>query len=498
VQQARWPGRAGLAAVAGIVAFALVLFATEPPGPGLDPDAVSYLGAAVSFVHQGTFRVPVSQWTAADTSAPLAHFPPGFPTTIAAPLALGFSPIQAGRLIVALSAFASAALLMLLVDTAAGRTAALISAVSAAATPALLTVHLSVLSEPLFFALILATMLGLLSRRPAAVGLAAAAACMVRYAGLSLTAAAVIWLLRQPGTWGRRVREAALAGLPSVVLLGAWVARASREAGPTSIRTLGVYGSLSRTIAEGGSTLSDWLAPGSDGTRWRIVAVVAAVVVIAVVVAGAWQAFRRAPVDGRAPQTVALAGLIGVLYLTMLVASRVAADPDIPFDDRLLSPLILLAEIALVVAGAVWWQRAPGRWARPMVAIAATLWLAASAAESGGRVRAALSDGDDFASSDWRFSPTVAWVRAHREATSLYTNWPAALYFHAGRGSHELPHVLDPLTLRRFGERLARQHGILVAFDVPAPEVASPDSIASRLRLRQLARLADGSVWGLP
>jgi hypothetical protein len=440
----------------------------------------------------------VSAWTAADTSAPLAHFPPGFPTTIAAPLALGFSPVQAGRLIVALSAFASAALLVLLVDAAAGRTAAVAAAAGAAVTPALVTVHLSVLSEPLFLALMLATMLGCLSRRPAAAGLGAAAAVMVRYAGLALAAAAVIWFVRQPGSWRRRLRQAAVAGLPSAVLLGAWVAHASREAGPTSIRQLGVYGSLSRTIAEGFSTVSDWLAPGSIDTGWRGVAVAATALVIAAVVAGAWRAFQRAPVDGRAPQTVALVGLVGILYLAVLVASRVAADPSIPFDDRLLSPLILLAEIALVVAGAVWWQRTTGRWARTGVAVAAMVWLAASALESGSRVAAALSDGDDFASSDWRFSPTVAWVRAHARATPLYTNWPAALYFHAGRGSHELPRSVDPLTLRRFGERLARQHGILVAFDVPAPDVASPDSIASRLRLRQLARLADGSVWGLP
>jgi hypothetical protein len=36
----------------------------------------------------------------------------------------------------------------------------------------------------------------------------------------------------------------------------------------------------------------------------------------------------------------------------------------------------------------------------------------------------------------------------------------------------------------------------MVAFDAPNADAASPDSIASRLRLRQIARLADGAVWG--
>ena len=42
------------AALLGILAFALVLAVTDPPGPGLDPDALSYMGAAESLVTQGT------------------------------------------------------------------------------------------------------------------------------------------------------------------------------------------------------------------------------------------------------------------------------------------------------------------------------------------------------------------------------------------------------------------------------------------------------------
>ncbi|HWZ60456.1 MAG TPA: hypothetical protein VNW46_15860 [Gemmatimonadaceae bacterium] len=459
---------------------------------------MSYLGAAVSLVQHGSYRVPVTPWTAVDTSGMLAHFPPGFPTAIAAPIAVGLSPIQAARLIVALSAFASAVLLVLLVDTAAGRSAALTAAAGAALTPALVTVHLSVLSEPLFLALMLATMMACLARRPGVTGALAAGAVMVRYVGLALAVAAVIWFLRQPGSWRRRLREAALAGVPSVVLLGAWVARSSREAGTRSIRELGVYGSVSRTIAEGFSTVCDWLAPGSTGMRWRAAAVAVAAVVVGAVLAGAWRAFRRAPADGggRAPQTVRLAALVGALYVAMLVTSRVAADPSIPFDDRLLSPLILLTEIALVIAAAMWWRRTPDRRAQMVVVAAACVWVVASAVESGSRVKEALTDGDDFASTEWRFSPTVAWVRAHAAGVPLYTNWPAAVYFHAQRGSHELPRAVDPLTLRRFGERLERQRGILVGFDAPNAEGVSPDSIASRLRLRPLARLADGAIWG--
>lgn len=469
---------------------------TEPPGPGLDPDAVSYLGAAVSFVHGRGYRVPVTPWTANDTSGPLAHFPPGFSTAIAAPVAVGMSPIQGGRLIVALSAFVSAVLLILLVGAAAGTGAAVIAFVGAVVTPAVVNLHISILSEPLFLAVLLGAMIACLARRPAVSGALVAGAVMVRYAGLAVAAAAVVWFLWQPGSWRRKVREAAIVGGPSLVLLGAWVARSWRTPGGTSnIRALGLYGSLMRTVGDGVSTVGDWLAPGSEGTSWRGVAVALAIVVIAGVAVGAWRALRRAPVDGRAPLTVLLAGLVAVCYAGMLIASRVAADPNIPFDDRILAPLILLAEIALVIGGAIWWARTPVVWMRGVVVVVGLVWAVASFRVVRGRVGDALRDGEDFASTDWRFSPTVAWVRENARTATLYTNWPAAVYFYAARGSHELPRSLDPLTLRRFGERLVRQRGVLVGFTSPNPDGVSPDSIASRLRLRPLARLADGSIW---
>jgi hypothetical protein len=96
---------------------------------------------------------------------------------------------------------------------------------------------------------------------------------------------------------------------------------------------------------------------------------------------------------------------------------------------------------------------------------------------SRGMINDARTDGADFAATSWRYSPTIAWVRANAARRPLYTNWPAALYFHIGRGSHILPAGLDPLTMRRFRARVARTDGIIVGFDVPTIECALPDSI---------------------
>src|SRR3979411_3104814 len=50
------------AALLGIVAFTLVLIITEPPGPGLDPDALQYMGAAESLAAHLEYRVPTAEW----------------------------------------------------------------------------------------------------------------------------------------------------------------------------------------------------------------------------------------------------------------------------------------------------------------------------------------------------------------------------------------------------------------------------------------------------
>jgi len=481
-----------------VIAFALVLFATDAPGPGLDPDAVHYLGAATSLVRHAGYRVPIGSWSAADSTQPLAHFPPGFPTAIAIPEAAGLPPIQAARLVIALSAFASAALLFLLVHAACGPRVAALTVAIAASTPALVGVHLAILSEPLFMALALATIVLVLDDRPWAAGLAAAAASMVRYAGAAIVAGAVLGLLCRPGPWRRRVRAAIAAVLPAAIGITAWTMRATRTAGSDAIRRVGLYEGLAATLGGGLATIADWLAPGTSGLAIRRHAVALALIALALIGAGARRAWRGAPADGRAHRTLIVVGLVAACYAILIVVARALADPAIPFDERILAPLLLLWEVAAVIAAAVWWRRAPHDRMRLVVAAAALCWGLAAVSVSVYDVRAALIDGIDFASADWRESATVGWVRAHGAGAPIYTNWPAAIYFQAGRATHEVPPTLDALTLRRFGDRLARQRGVLVGFRVPSQGMASPDSIAARLRLRPLARYDDGSVWGPP
>ena len=68
----------------GAVAFWGVLRITAGAGPGLDPDSMSYLHAATTLAHHGRLRDVQRDWASADSTMPLAHWPPGYPVAIAA------------------------------------------------------------------------------------------------------------------------------------------------------------------------------------------------------------------------------------------------------------------------------------------------------------------------------------------------------------------------------------------------------------------------------
>jgi hypothetical protein len=154
----------------------------------------------------------------------------------------------------------------------------------------------------------------------------------------------------------------------------------------------------------------------------------------------------------------------------------------------------------------VWWRvraerrgarRASSLAARAAAAAAVAAWLAGSLALTTRNVGYVVRNGSDFAGEQWRESPLLAYVRGRARGRALYSNWPPAIYFHTGRLSRDLPDALDSATLAAFARRLAATRGLVVAFDAPSPDVASPDSIARRLRLHRVARFDDGSAWEL-
>jgi hypothetical protein len=491
------------ALIAGLVAAAGVWILSAPPGPGLDPDAASYLGAAESLAHGRGYRIPIADWRSPDSTSALAHFPPGYPTVLAAAIAIGATPAGAARIVNAAAAFVTVATAAALVTSVAGVVTGVALAAALIVMHAVVIVHLSVLSEPLFLACLVCTVAAMErfrrapNERPrlgaaALAGVAAAGAVLVRYAGVAAVAAVVLWCAAIPAPIVVRARRALVAALPAGVLFGAWVMRSYFMSGSHSIRAFGTYGEFGDTLAMGFSTLVGWLVPlTSDdtlpGRSWIALCLLAASLLV--IARGAFAARRT-------PAAAALASLatLAICYVAVLVASRLLADPGIPFDERILLPLFLLATIAAAIALREWWRGA-NRVARGVAAALLIGWFAASFRASEDDVEWVLENGSDFAQTQWTASPLIAWARANAARQPLYSNWPAAIVFHLHRAAHEVPNDSTTALLRDFADTLRVRGGVIVAFDQPSPDQIGVTALARAPGLRAVARLADGTIF---
>lgn len=467
-------------------AFVAVLWITRLPGPGLDPDAMSYLGAAESFAASGALRIPAGAWDSPDGTAALGHFPPGFSLALAGPVALGADPIQAGRVLEAASAAAAAGMVVWMALAAGGPAAGALAGVFLFVTPGFALDHLRVLSEPLFLALAALTLLLMwrVPGRPLVHGLVAAGASVVRYAGVSLAGAAALWALSRPGTLRRRLGSATLALTPTAVVQVAWALRTHAES--ENVRTFGIKGGLGTTLHEGWDTLTAWLVPGVGPPVFRAVLALAVLVVVAAVLRNAARRERT---------FFAALGLAAACYAGLVLFSRLFADESIPLDERLLSPLFLFASLGVASAAGMLWRDAQPA-VRSTGALVLAVWLAASAWRTGVTVHEAREGGWGYAGVDWRQSDLVRWLRSDGAGYALFTDNPADVWFATGRRSWKLPETLDPDAVAAFGAVLRRRHGVVIGFTEPLEEMARPDELAARLGLGELARFEGGVVWG--
>jgi len=478
----RLPPRVPL--VLGMVAGLYAAWLTAAPGPGLEPDSMSYLGAAESLLRHGTLRVPWARWSDADSTGPLSDFPPGFSIAIALPRAAGLAPAQAARVVMVASFAVAVGTLAAIVAATAGPAAAVLAAVLVLATPGIAAVGTIVLSEPLYLAVLALTLQQMLTavERPWRYGLLAGLGALVRYAGLALIAAAGVWAFAQPADRAVRLRRALGAMLPGLALQALWVVRTDLQGGRAPHTSLDFYGGLAGTIRRGLGTTVGWLAPTLHaGIARDAVALLlggAALVLLA----------RAARTDGgsgeRSPRRLLAAiTLLAACSAAVLVYARLMVGEAIEFDARILTPLFFLAAAAVAAsAGAAWpaWTRG----ARVAAALALVLWMALAISADAATLRVAR-EGYGYEAADWQESDVARWLRQRGPGTQFFTNDPAAVYFLTGRPARLVVPSLDSSLVGPFADTLEVRHGVLLGFEADFDEVAPVDSLAARLGWRE-------------
>lgn len=479
--------------VLALAAFLAALYVTAPPGPGLEPDSLSYVGAAESLVRHGTLRVPTAFWWEPDSTSALGQFPPGFPLAIALPLALGARPVAAARIVIAAAAGVTAWALAA-AALAGGALGAVLAATLALIAPGVVNQHWIVLSEPLSYALLALTLclMALDAERPLAYGAAAAAADMVRYAEVAAVGAAVLWAVGTRGTPRERARRGALALLPAVVFQGLWLARARLVHARTPFAGVGEFTGVAATVHQGIARLGAWLAPSPDLPPWAIPLALAALLAVAAL--GRHTARRAAAANPRATRFLAALALFVAVYGAVLLFSRTFVGGEIEFDDRILSPVFLCGGAAVgTMTGLAWpgWRRG---W-RVLAGLALAAWCGAALRVDAGQVRDLRTEGYGYEGADWQETDFAAWLRSGARGFEIFTNDPAAIYFLTGRPSRMLPETAAPDSLRAFTATFFRRPALLVGFTDAYRESPPPDSLARRLGLRAVQSFDYGAAW---
>lgn len=490
--------------IAGLffVSASFVLFATRARGPGLSPDSMSYLAAAESIARGAGPEIPTAEWSQLEDHSRLRHFPPLFPALLAAPVALGMSPAQAARWLEALAAGALAALLAWIAVSCVGReragVAALVAGTSVMLAPAISLSFFMVLSEPLFLTLWTLTLLVMVRAPTASVRLGMCAACcaLTRYAGISVVAAVALWVLVQPGSIQERGRRALLAAAPGVVALGLWRVWAGGE-----LRRYGWYlEGFAENAREAWETLRHALVPLPSTLAvqsWKLdVILLGLLAILAIPLTAALRARPLQLAAARSTTTLQrAAALMTVTYLAVIMASRVRADPEIPFDWRILSPLIATWQLTLSVTFVRRWHNITTRTERIAAATLALAWFAAASWNAGHNVIAMQRSGALYDAPAWQDSEFAAWLRAEGRQYALYTNNPPVLWHLDHRSSWLLPETTESATLSALRERLYERPSAVLGFESAFAETADPHLLAAQLGLPHPQCFEQVCVW---
>lgn len=449
------------------LAGALLLQNSLPEGMGLVNDSAAYInGARGLAAGEGYIRA------AGDgTPRPITHFPPLFSIVL-----VGISRLSGGNLFRA-AEWANVTLLGinillvgLLVRRATGsEMLGLLGAGLALSSAALLRVHSFALSEPLFLAVTLASMLCLLAflrpggKSPAggnqgwlvAAGVLAGLSYLTRYVGVALFAAALATLLLYFQTWRARLSSAGIFLAASLPWVLAWSLRNAIQTGSATNRQLAYHAISPDNLQQGLSNFWAFLLPSRlrlpDVLPIPLLAVVFAALLAAlaagVIVAAA--RLLRGGAEAIQPRecfswAVLLVGVHALAYLGTLFFSMSFVDASTLFEDRILAPFYVDALVLgawllrRLYQGRASWRR----WVTPVLALALLLTFM----DDGRKTLIELSyDGQGYASTAWSHSRTLAAAKKLSGRT-IYTNRMPALNLLANRSAFALLSPVDPVT----------------------------------------------------
>lgn len=488
----------GIPIVLSLCAASMALLCTARCGVGTTPDSASYLSAARSLLAGNGYlyfdgRV-YTQW------------PPLFPTLLALFGLVGIEPLMGAKLLNSL-AFGVIVLLSgkLFLRSASSRTFAIAGTLSIALSAPLLTVSTMMWSEPVFIALTTLFVLSLARFLPRPklstlllASIAAALACLQRYAGVALIMAGSVLVLVSASKSSLRQRfgYAMVFGVVSATPLALWLLRnnlSGHTVGGHNFRPAS-FPQLVRSFVAAAETLAPWFFSHRAPNSVKLIGVGLIVMAAATMVVASRLTFRD---GGKGRLThIGTAVIVGATYFAFLVVSAagLAWDPE----QRLMTPLYVFLML-LVVTGAEAGLRLLGaamarKWTATAGLLLCALWLLYPLTETRQVLVRSMRRG-----AAWQNSRMMEWLRRHPLRGRIYSNVPDAVYILTGAAAEITPHHY--WTAADFASRMA---------EFPTPEkyvvwshylfwdyLYDLQELISRYRMEEIVSFPDGKIYRL-
>lgn len=491
-----------LAALSGL-AVILVLVCTSRYGVGLSQDSANYLSAARSLLAGEGYRYC--------DGGVYTHWPPLFPTLLAALGLAGVEPQTGARFINAL-AFGATVLVSgrLFLTCTRSKAFAVLGTVSILLSVPLLMLSTMAMSEPVFIllsVLFVRCLAGFLSTKRrsllVAASVLAALAGLQRYAGVTLilTGGVLVALYPFGATLWARARYTAVFGVIACSPLAAWIVRnrvvTGETAGAHTIR-LASGAEFVRSATAAADVVARWLSPRWPSVTGTLVGLGLVLLVAGVVIVISRVILRNSHAAGSSLQ-IAVATVFASIYCGFVIASGAAIgwNPN----ERVMLPayiFLMLIVFTSVADAARWLAVSPtGRkWAGPLGLLLCLLWLAYPLAQTGKFSVLCLREGaGEFRWPTWQGSPMMQWLREHPLQGDVCSNAPSQVYLLTGTPAKCSPHYYHDLS--QFAAKMSSSPAAYIVWvdHVHLDFLYDAVELASRWRMTKVATFSDGAVY---
>lgn len=422
----------------GFLGFCLILLSSKNYGIGISGDSADYIMWADNLIAHHSFTKP-------DGSS-LIILPPLYPTSIAFFKLFGIGNFLAVRLINAITFWIIIFLVgMWLLKYLNSIVFSILGSFLILISYPLMSVFCWAWSESVFIVFITAFLFFL----PKAInnpnykniiilGIITAGACLTRYIGMVLLPVGGLVLFLGIKEWRKKFVFTILWGCISAIPFGIWILRNLKLSGTT----MGVRFPSSTTLFENIQTAGAFIGrcffiQEKDLIPGWVFFSVFSILILAMAAFYFYRFIKRKEINWI---TVSILSYIAFYFTLILYAATNTSLGS--FEDRYLVPVYpaIVMLMATIAVNAVRLKKIPVRiFAIIVIVIFASLWLYTGFEYTAAVDERLAVNGFGFASTNWKNSATVAWLKENKLDGPIYTNDVHGLYIMANINAQMVP-----------------------------------------------------------